>query len=108
RYGGRMPAAVGGVLLHDVSAISCTIPGRAPGGDTPAPTLQSRMPIHQCDPWRAQYFREVADPSAFGIPIDDTEAFNLNPAHRWVYDKRLVAQSQGLEWGSHDAAPRSY
>jgi hypothetical protein len=91
-----------------VSAISCTIPGRAPGGIALAPTLKSRMPIHQCDPWRAQYFREVVVPSGLGIPIDDTEAFNLNPAHRWVYDKLLIAKSQGLECGSHDVAPTRY
>jgi hypothetical protein len=91
-----------------VSAISCTIAGRPPGGIVLTPTLKSRMPIHECDPWRARYLREIVDPSELGIPVDDTEAFNLNPAHRWVYDKLLVAKSQGLRCGSHDVAPLSY
>lgn len=42
------------------------------------------------------------------IPTDDMEAFNLNPAHRWVYDKLRVAKSQGLACGTSGEAPAHY
>jgi hypothetical protein len=42
------------------------------------------------------------------IPTDDTDAFELNPAHSWIYNKLLIAQSQGLECGLHDVAPLRY
>jgi hypothetical protein len=66
------------------------------------------MPIHQRDPWRAPSFRDVAGATSTQIPTDDTDAVNLNPAHRWVYDKLLVAKSQGLECGTHSQAPPRY
>jgi hypothetical protein len=42
------------------------------------------------------------------IPIDDLDAFSFNPDHRWVYNKFLVAQSQGVECGQHDVEPAGY
>lgn len=42
------------------------------------------------------------------IPTDDTDAFNLYPAHRWTYDRFRIARSQGLDCGLHDAAPMRY
>ena len=42
------------------------------------------------------------------IPSDEIDAFNFNSAHRWIYNKLLVARSQGLECGLHDAAPSRY
>jgi hypothetical protein len=66
------------------------------------------MPIHEHDPWRLQYFSEVACPPDVHIPTDDGLAFELNPRHRWVYDKLLVAQSQGLPCAPACVAPSAY
>jgi len=66
------------------------------------------MPIYECDPWRMQYFTEVDCPPDVHIPTDDTDAFKFNPRHRWIYNKLLVAKSQGLECGLHATAPPRY
>lgn len=66
------------------------------------------MPIHECDPWRLQYFKDVTCPADVHIPTDDPMAFDLNPRHRWVYDKLLIAQSQGLACGPCTVAPTKY
>jgi hypothetical protein len=66
------------------------------------------MPIYECDPWRVQYFAGVLCPPDVHIPTDDVDAYKFNPGHRWIYDKRMVAQSQGLECGLHDSAPPRY
>ncbi len=57
------------------------------------------MPIYEFDAWRKQYFDAVACPPDVHIPTDDIDAYRLNPRHRWVYYKLLVAQSQGLGCG---------
>ena len=66
------------------------------------------MPIQDCQPWRGHYFKVVGLPAGVCIPADDAEAFNLNPAYRWVYDKLLIARSQGLTCGTHDVPPLRY
>jgi len=66
------------------------------------------MPIHESDPWRLQYFSQVRCPPDVHIPTDDAVAFELNPRHRWVYDKLLVAQSQGLPCALSGVAPPRY
>ena len=66
------------------------------------------MPIHESDPWRQQYFSDVPCPSDLHIPTDDPMAFEQFPRHRWVYDKLLVAQSQGLTCGLPEAPPLKY
>jgi hypothetical protein len=63
------------------------------------------MPIYECDPWREQYFTRVYCPSDVHIPTDDVDGYKFNPEHRWIYNKLLVAQSQGLECGLHDSQP---
>jgi hypothetical protein len=63
------------------------------------------MPIHEADPWRAQYFSDVPCPAQVHIPTDDALAYELNPQHRWVYNKLLVAKSQGLACGTHAVTP---
>jgi hypothetical protein len=64
------------------------------------------MPICEADPWRLQYFKRVE--TAANIPTEDSDAWNWNPAHRWVYDKLTVALSQGLDAGPHGTAPPRY
>jgi hypothetical protein len=57
------------------------------------------MPICEADPWRLQYFTQVE--TAANIPTEDSDAWLWNPAHRWIYDKLLVALSQDLDAGPH-------
>ncbi len=59
------------------------------------------MPIHEIDPWRMQYFADVGCPADVHIPTEDSDAWEWNPGHAWVYDKLLVAQSQTLAAGPH-------
>jgi hypothetical protein len=63
------------------------------------------MPIHECDPWRLQYFEHVSCPDELIIPTDDPDSWQLYPAHRWIYDKMAVALSQGLEAAPHGVMP---
>ncbi len=66
------------------------------------------MPIHECDPWREQYFEGVCCPEDLDIPTDDALAYKLEPSHRWLYNKLLVARSQGLECGVPSRPPTAY
>jgi hypothetical protein len=50
----------------------------------------------------------VECPPDVHIPTDDIDAYRLHPRHRWIYNKLLIAQSQGLECAPHEMAPRSY
>jgi len=66
------------------------------------------LPIVENDPWRAQYFTGVRCPDDVVIPTDDPEAYRLYPAHRWVYDKLRICETQRLEHGPHGVAPRAF
>ena len=66
------------------------------------------MPIHECDPWRLQYFADVVCPADVTIPTDDVDAYQLHPHHRWVYNKLRIAESQGLDCAPHGVQPPSY
>jgi len=66
------------------------------------------VPIVEKDPWRAQYFEGVACPDDVFIPTDDDLAWRLHPAHRWVYNKLLVCETQGLEHGPHGIVPTRF
>jgi hypothetical protein len=61
------------------------------------------MPICEADPWRLQYFAQVK--TAAKIPTEDSDAWQWYPAYRHVYDKLVVALSQGLDAGPHGTAP---
>ena len=63
------------------------------------------MPIYQTDPWRVQFFADVACPDDVIIPTKDWEAWTLYPRHRWIYDKLAVALSQGLDAAPHGVIP---
>jgi hypothetical protein len=63
------------------------------------------MPIYQTDPWRVQFFTNVACPDDVIIPTKDWEAWPLYPRHRWIYDKLAVALSQGLDAAPHGVIP---
>lgn len=66
------------------------------------------MPICEIDPWRTQYFERVPCPANTLIPTEDSDAWNWNPRHRWVYDKLEVALRQGLQAAPHGVAPQRY
>ncbi|HSI00263.1 MAG TPA: hypothetical protein VLA02_06640 [Reyranella sp.] len=66
------------------------------------------MPICEIDPWRTQYFARVRCPDDIFIPTEDSDAWTWNPAHRWVYDKLMVAMSQGLAAAPHGVSPTHY
>jgi hypothetical protein len=66
------------------------------------------MPIVERDPWRMQYFEHVACPEAVVVPTEDGDAYQLFPKFRWIYNKLLVAESQGLACGLHGMAPDSF
>lgn len=66
------------------------------------------MPIIERDPWREQYFAGVSCPDDVVIPTDDTDAYELYPKQRWIYNKLLICETQGLEHGPHGIAPARF
>jgi hypothetical protein len=66
------------------------------------------MPIVEKDPWRQQYFDDVACPDDVTIPTDDELAYRLYPDHRWIYSKLQVAESQGLKCAPHGIVPDDF
>ena len=66
------------------------------------------MPICERDPWRDQYFENIACPDDVNVPTDDIDAWGWYPAHNWIYDKLAIAKSQGFSCGPHGAAPPEY
>jgi hypothetical protein len=66
------------------------------------------MPIHERDPWRRAYFADTACPADVQIPTDDADAWRLYPKHRWIYNKLLVAESQGIDCAPHGISPTQY
>src|SRR5262245_23011220 len=63
------------------------------------------MPIIERDPWRTQYFTAVSCPDSVVIPTDDELAYQRYPHHRWVYNKLLICETQGLDNAPHDIMP---
>jgi hypothetical protein len=61
------------------------------------------MPICEADPWRLQYFSHVT--TGAKIPTEDSDAWQWYPAQRWIYNKLVVALSQGLDAGPHGTPP---
>ena len=66
------------------------------------------MPIVERDPWRMQYFEHVACPDDVVVPTEDGDAYLLFPKFRWIYNKLLIAESQGLACGLHGMAPETF
>ena len=66
------------------------------------------MPIHERDPWRIQYFERVLCPSDVHVPTDDLDAYRWNSRHRWIYNKLLIAESQGIACAPHGIEPENY
>jgi len=66
------------------------------------------MPIKEEDPWRMQYFEGVPCPENVIVPTEDADAYRLFPAHRWVYNKMEICESQGIEYAPHGLPPTDY
>jgi hypothetical protein len=66
------------------------------------------MPIVEADPWRMQYFNAVSCPDDVVIPTDDELAYQRYPQHRWIYNKLLICETQGLDHAPHDIMPRQF
>jgi len=66
------------------------------------------MPIVESDPWRTQYFNGIACPDHVVIPTDDELAYQRFPKHRWIYNKLLICETQGLDNAPHDIMPRQF
>jgi hypothetical protein len=66
------------------------------------------MPILERDPWRMQYFEGVACPEDLIVPTEDGDAYALSPNHRWVYNKLLICETQGLVHGLHGMEPPAF
>ena len=66
------------------------------------------MPIRETDPWRLQYFANVACSDDVWISTEDQDSWAWYPDHRWIYDKLAVALSQGLPAAPHGVMPPYY
>lgn len=66
------------------------------------------MPIVERDPWRMQYFDDAVCPRDVLVPTEDSDAYRLYPTHRWVYNKLLICEKQGLEHGPHGTEPPGF
>ncbi|HEV8342997.1 MAG TPA: hypothetical protein VGR30_11570 [Candidatus Binatia bacterium] len=66
------------------------------------------MPIVEADPWRTQYFASIFCPDNVVVPTDDELAYQLYPKYRWIYNKLLICETQGLENAPHDIMPRHF
>ena len=66
------------------------------------------MPIIERDPWRDQYFTTVSCPDNVVIPTDDELAYQRYPRHRWLYNKLLICETQGLNNAPHDIMPPEF
>src|SRR5262249_18451358 len=77
------------------------VPGRYIRRSRPVPLLEH-------DPWRTQYFPAVQGPPDVVVPTDDPHAYRLYPAHRWIYDKLRICESQGLVHGPHGITPSGF
>ena len=59
-------------------------------------------------PWREQYFVGVPCPEDVVVPTDDMESWRCFPAQRWVFNKLLICETQGIEHGPHGIEPPHY
>lgn len=66
------------------------------------------MPICEADPWRMQYFEDVACPEDVRIPTEDGDAWSWFPKHKWVYNKLSIVESQSLPCGPHGLDPPDF
>jgi hypothetical protein len=66
------------------------------------------VPFLGVDSWRWQYFEHEPCPAHVTVPIDDATAWVLYPKQRWIYNKLLICETQGLPHGPHGTEPEHY
>lgn len=66
------------------------------------------MPIVEKAPWCEQYFAGVACPAGVYIPTDDALAWQRYPKHRWVYNRLLLCETQGIVHAPHVVTPAAF
>jgi hypothetical protein len=66
------------------------------------------MPFLGVDSWRWQYFEGQPCPPDVVVPIDDASAWDLHVAHRAIYNKLTICDSQGLPNGPHGTMPSHF
>ncbi len=66
------------------------------------------MAIVEHDPWRKQYFEHIECPEDVFVSTDDLDSYRLYPEHRWIYNKLLIAETQGIACAPHGILPESY
>ena len=66
------------------------------------------MPVRELDPWRMQYFEGLDCPEDVVVPTEDGDAYMMFPKYRWIYNKLMVAESQGIDCAPHGFEPHSY
>jgi hypothetical protein len=66
------------------------------------------MPILERDPWRMQYFTNVDCPPDLIIPTEDGDAYEMFPKQRWIYNKLMICDTQGLPHGPHGLDPQTF
>jgi hypothetical protein len=71
------------------------------------------MPLHRLS--HREYTLFTHDPATWevyftdmSVPTDDSEAYEANPLHRWVYNKMLVCESQDMHCAPHGLKPDSF
>ena len=63
------------------------------------------MPFVVRDPWRLQFFENVACPDHVRIAVDDLDCWEWQPELRHIYDKLYIAKSQDVACGLKDDVP---
>lgn len=58
--------------------------------------------------WQEQYFEDHEVPDDVVVSLDDSLSWVLYPHHRWVYNKMLICETQGLAHGPHGTIPDQY
>lgn len=58
-----------------------------------------------CNAWRKAWFDRFGFANGASVPTDDTDAWRLNPRHRWLFNKLTVAELQGLVAGPFGTPP---
>jgi hypothetical protein len=66
------------------------------------------LPFVGVDSWRWQYFKDQACPRDLVIPIDDATGWEIFPRYRWVYNKLLICETQGIPHGPHGTEPGAF
>ncbi|KAG0553606.1 hypothetical protein KC19_12G024800 [Ceratodon purpureus] len=56
-------------------------------------------------PRKEQFYNSVTVPDGVIVPIKDAISWQIYPRHRWVYNKLLICETQGVPHGPHGSVP---